>query len=233
MGRPKLVTIDRDRLLVSLVHYTTPTWPLSRRGSPSVKPPTWRGTRRVAQRQTAMALEEALEYGVQCDLERLIGHPLTSTERIRAEAIRSFKSQGWLVRCGKRLLKPTEPASPKLRNCWPPPRRPPMPNPWLAAPIIEIVLPGCPFCSSADYRPIKGWRNDDGTRISRRICKRCREPYIVRTKRPLTPKRGNNNSRAWETCYGKKFVRRERDPRPTALRAGRNRRCSRPAWAGR
>jgi len=69
-----------------------------------------------------------------------------------------------------------------------------MANPWLTAHVIDIPLPVCPECDSANYRPIKGWRNDDGSRVSRRICKICRTPYIVRTN-VLTPKLGSDNSR--------------------------------------
>jgi hypothetical protein len=53
-------------------------------------------------------LKEAREYGITLDLERLIGHALTSTERIRAqEVIRSFESQGLVWRCNKKLIMPT------------------------------------------------------------------------------------------------------------------------------
>ncbi len=69
-----------------------------------------------------------------------------------------------------------------------------MANPWIDAPIISIPIPACLRCGSAEYRPVKGWKNDDGSKVSRRVCKKCRERYIVR--RPaLTPKLGSDNSK--------------------------------------
>ena len=67
---------------------------------------------------------------------------------------------------------------------------------WISAPIVTVPLPACPRCGAVEHRPIKGWRNDDGSRVSRRICTSCRLPYIVR--RHLTPKLGGNNRKAGE-----------------------------------
>lgn len=52
---------------------------------------------------------------------------------------------------------------------------------WNVAPIVEVILPSCPTCGAATYRPIRGITDDDGGRTSRRICASCNEPYIVLT----------------------------------------------------
>jgi hypothetical protein len=70
-----------------------------------------------------------------------------------------------------------------------------MADTWINAPVLVLDLPACPRCHSIEYRPVKGWLNDDGSRVSRRVCRACKEPYIVVRKKPLTPKLGGDNSR--------------------------------------
>jgi hypothetical protein len=110
MGRPKLVTIDRDALLISLVHYYRCVVEARRQSIAEREAAYYAGDRHAwPQGRDRWPLHEAERYGVEMDLERLVGHPLTSTERIRAqEAVRSFEAQDLVLRCGKRLLKPTE-----------------------------------------------------------------------------------------------------------------------------
>ncbi len=55
---------------------------------------------------------------------------------------------------------------------------------WDDAAVVEVQLPVCPDCMSPDYIPIKGWRDADGGRTSRRVCRRCSAKYIVLTVPP-------------------------------------------------
>ncbi|MDX1945243.1 MAG: hypothetical protein SFU86_07540 [Pirellulaceae bacterium] len=52
---------------------------------------------------------------------------------------------------------------------------------WADAPIVEVRLATCPYCGSAKYVPVKGWRDADGGRTSWRVCACCSEKYIVLT----------------------------------------------------
>ncbi|QDU87194.1 hypothetical protein Pla175_05510 [Pirellulimonas nuda] len=50
---------------------------------------------------------------------------------------------------------------------------------WDTVPVVEVRLPTCPTCGELKYIGIKGWRDADGGRTSRRVCKRCGQLYIV------------------------------------------------------
>ena len=50
---------------------------------------------------------------------------------------------------------------------------------WDSAPIVEVYRPTCPSCGSESYSPIRGWRDGDGSRTSRRMCKACGAAYVV------------------------------------------------------
>jgi len=50
---------------------------------------------------------------------------------------------------------------------------------WDTAPIVEVELPCCPKCGETDYIRIRGWKDADGGRTSRRVCKRCSGRYVV------------------------------------------------------
>jgi transposase-like protein len=52
---------------------------------------------------------------------------------------------------------------------------------WGEAAIIVIPLPKCPSCDSREYVPVRGWRDADGGKTSRRVCKACSTPYVVLT----------------------------------------------------
>lgn len=55
---------------------------------------------------------------------------------------------------------------------------------WEDALIVEVVRPACPSCGCERYVPIRGWSSSDGSRTSRRICRRCSEPYVVISEPP-------------------------------------------------
>lgn len=55
---------------------------------------------------------------------------------------------------------------------------------WAEAPIVEVTLPTCPQCGDAKYIAIRGWRDPDGGRTSRRVCATCSNRYIVLTLPP-------------------------------------------------
>lgn len=63
---------------------------------------------------------------------------------------------------------------------------------WQDAPVVEVMLPACPACGCLAYIGIRGWKDDDGGRTSRRVCRRCSERYIVLS---LPPERGNEGER--------------------------------------
>jgi hypothetical protein len=65
---------------------------------------------------------------------------------------------------------------------------------WNNAPIVEVYRPVCPACGSEAYKPIRGWRDGDGSRTSRRVCG-CGCGYVVISE-PL-PGPGKSDERCW------------------------------------
>jgi transposase-like protein len=59
-----------------------------------------------------------------------------------------------------------------------------MPESWADAAVVEVILPVCPHCLSPAYIPVKGWRDADGGRTSRRVCEKCSARYVVLTLPP-------------------------------------------------
>lgn len=60
---------------------------------------------------------------------------------------------------------------------------------WNAAPIVGTFRATCPNCFSERYVPIRGWRSNDGSRTSRRVCQDCSTPYI-NVSEPILPDSG-------------------------------------------